>query len=116
MVSVTTIIGVGSGVAGIVMFLYQVCKKRKLVQSLEQEKQELKKEREELKVEKDEYEKIVDDVKTIIQDMQSSVNNGRVNEKQLMETLNKLEKTVLPKQDIILSKLSRIQNQISKQS
>lgn len=107
------IIGVSAGILGIAAFLHQLWQKRKQSEELRQEKQKLVEERDTLKEKKDEYEDTIQSTRDIIKDLQTSVNNGSVDKKSISDILDRLEQTVLPKEDQVLSKLDRLQTQLT---
>lgn len=80
------------------------------------EKKQVEEERQKLQGEKEEYEETIQETRNIIKDLQKIIcGDEELTEGELTDMLDRLESTILPKDDQILSKLDRIQYQVGKE-
>lgn len=108
--SIITLIGVISGIFGIGAYFYQVYRQRLEVEKVEEQKNNLREERDEIIEKKEEYQETIEETKDYIKDLQDMVLDGEVNQENMVEILNRLESSILPESEQIISNLNRVQD------
>lgn len=115
------LIGAASGLFGIFLFAIQLWKKKKRTEEYEEKLEEVKekrekleKEKEDLVTEKEEYEEMIDETRSIIKELQGVIKKDEeeFDRCELGGILDRLEETVLPEKQQILSKLDRLQTNV----
>lgn len=109
---VIKLFGLLASVFGVAGFAYQLWRKSKELSELKEKKEEVEKEKEKIISEKEEYRETIEETKEVISDLQDAVVREGMENHGMNDMLNRLEDAILPYEERILSKISRLQTSI----